>query len=99
MNQPGFRRCLTPVIPRRALQFGGFQSVARSDQDSIALGLYLFSVGQTAQRPAPKGLEDSAQGFNQVSMLGTNQIKRFALKGREERANETYHNDTLRSCG
>jgi hypothetical protein len=31
--------------------------------------------------PAPKGLEDSAQGFNP----GIQPIKRFALKGREER--------------
>jgi hypothetical protein len=44
--------------------------------------------------PAPKGLEDSAQGFNP----GNQPIKRFALKGREERANETYDNDTLLSC-
>jgi hypothetical protein len=30
---------------------------------------------------APKGLEDSAQGFNRVSTLGT-APERFALKGR-----------------
>jgi hypothetical protein len=57
-------------------------------------GGYLFSGDQMAQRPAPKGLEDSAQGFNPG-----NHKKRFALKGREDRANETYYNDTLRSCG
>jgi hypothetical protein len=50
-----------------------------------------FWDGQKAQRPAPKGLEDSAQGFNP----GNQPIKRFALKGREERANETYYKDTL----
>jgi hypothetical protein len=44
--------------------------------------------------PAPKGLEDSAQGFNP----GNQPIKRFALKGREERAIKTYYNDTLLSC-
>jgi hypothetical protein len=37
---------------------------------------------------APKGLEDSAQGFNQVSTLGTGHPERFALKGRRiERTN------------
>jgi hypothetical protein len=32
---------------------------------------------------APKGLQDSAQGFNQVLTLGTLKINEFALKGRE----------------
>jgi hypothetical protein len=30
---------------------------APKGQDSLAQGLYLFSVGQMAQRPVPKGLE------------------------------------------
>jgi hypothetical protein len=38
---------------------------------------------------APKGLENSAQGFNQVSTLGTDHLERRALKGRQiERTNE-----------
>jgi hypothetical protein len=35
---------------------------------------------------APKGLEDSAQGFNQVSTLGTDHPERCALKGRMTRS-------------
>ncbi len=32
---------------------------------------------------APKGLQDSAQGFNLILTLGTTKINEFALKGRE----------------
>jgi hypothetical protein len=51
------------------------------------------SVQDGPKGPAPKGLEDSAQGFNP----GNSRNKRFALKGREERALETYYNHTLLS--
>jgi hypothetical protein len=38
----------------------------------------------------PKGLQDSAQGFNQVSTLGTIHKKCFALKGRQNRRDKTH---------
>jgi hypothetical protein len=37
-----------------------------------------------AVAPKPKGQEDSAQGFNQVSTLGEVSVKRRALKGRKK---------------
>jgi hypothetical protein len=55
---------------------------APQGQESIAQGLNVFRVVHTAGREvfAPKGLEDSAQGFEP----GDPQNKRFALKGRQD---------------
>jgi hypothetical protein len=44
-----------------------------------------------AQRPAPKGLEDSAQGFNP----GNPPPKRCALKGRQIRYDKTHAENEL----
>jgi hypothetical protein len=55
---------------------------APQGQESLAQGLNVFRVVHTARREvfAPKGLEDSAQGFNP----GDPHNKRFALKGRQD---------------
>jgi hypothetical protein len=70
-------------MARRALQFGHLQTTTWPEAE-VALGLGSgFNPGlgpiYVRQGPAPKGLEDSAQGFNP----GNLQKKRFALKGRE----------------
>jgi hypothetical protein len=55
---------------------------APQGQECLAQGLNVFRVVHTALLEvfAPKGLEDSAQGFNP----GDPQNKRFALKGRQD---------------
>jgi hypothetical protein len=47
----------------------------------------------------PKARPEGAVGLSPGFRPWEPTIKRFALKGREKRANETYYNDTLRSCG
>jgi hypothetical protein len=56
--------CLAPVIRRRALQFGGFQSVARSGQKSIAQGLpWVNSPGGMSFEGAGRHSENRLQAF------------------------------------
>jgi hypothetical protein len=62
--------------------------VARSGPKRVAQGLPSVCgldiwEGQVGIIYAPKVLQDSAQGFNRVSTLGTLKINEFALKGRE----------------
>jgi hypothetical protein len=58
-------------------------------------GICLASVRWPKGPPRSRRSLRTQPGFNP----GNQAIKRFALKGREERANETYYNDTLRWCG
>jgi hypothetical protein len=56
--------CLAPVIRRRALQFGGFQSVARSGQKSIARGLpWVNSPGGMSPEGAGRYSENRLRAF------------------------------------
>jgi hypothetical protein len=74
--------CLTSVIRRRALKFGGSQSVARSGQKSIA---YPCSVDHTVRRALRFGLCQSVARSGQKSIAQglpwVNSPAELALKG------------------
>jgi hypothetical protein len=67
-------------------EFGPFQSVARSDRESIAPGSYVFGARYTARRACPEGATGLSPGFQPWEPPSH---ERRALKGRQiERPNK-----------
>jgi hypothetical protein len=84
--------CLTSYSPK---VFGRFQSVARSGQESIAQGLYVFGARYTPRRTCPEGATGLSPGFQpRFQPWEPNTPEQRALKGRQV---ESSYNAEVRS--